>query len=188
MKLYVLIYVLIYISHIFYFPVNVVFYSALFDAFISVLIIILVLKMQYFSIFDKFNKLLILLLLTIFGYSISISIPTVIDRSLSFYTLEKINQRGGGIKLSSFENIFKHEYMDEYKVAEARITEQLQSGTIVINNGCVRLTKRGERIARISLFFRKNLLPKRRLIMGKYTDDLTNPYRDSKKEFDYACN
>jgi len=59
---------------------------------------------------------------------------------------------------------------------------------IAIKDGCVRLTERGKKIIKFSLFFRKNLLPKRRLIMGKYTDDLTNPYRDSKKEFDYACN
>jgi len=58
---------------------------------------------------------------------------------------------------------------------------------IAIKDGCVRLTERGKKIIKFSLFFRKNFLPKRRLIMGNYTDELTNPFRNSNKEFDYGC-
>jgi hypothetical protein len=107
---------------------------------------------------------------------------------LSFYILEKLHQRGGAINLSSFDDIIKNEYMVEHRLVDVRITEQENSGTINIKDGCVRLTNRGEKIVKFSLFFRKNFLPKKRLIMGKYTDELTDPFRSSKKEFDYVCN
>jgi hypothetical protein len=102
--------------------------------------------------------------------------------------LEKINQRGGGIVLSSFDDIIKNEYMKEYRVTDARITEQLESGTIKISNSCVKLTDRGELIVLFSSLFRNNLLPKNRLLMGSYTDDLINPLRGTDNTVvDYKC-
>jgi hypothetical protein len=121
------------------------------------------------------------------GYAFAISVPTVIDRSLSFYILEKIQQRGGGIKLDSFEQVFTQEYVKEHRLVDVRLTEQLESGTIQINNGCVKLTEKGNRLASFSRAFRQNLLPKQRLLMGKYSDDLTNPFRNSLSESDYTC-
>jgi len=63
----------------------------------------------------------------------------------------------------------------------------VKSGTIVIDNGCVKLTEFGSNIVGFSLFFRKNLLPKRRLIMGVYSDDLVDPFRNSAFDIDYIC-
>ncbi len=186
--MYLAIYTTIYVVHILYFPVKVIFYSALFDVFIATIIVFFLIRTQYFSIFDNFNKFLITTILVLLGYAISISVPTVIDRSLSFYILEKINQRGGGIELSSFDNIIKHEYMNEYRVTDARITEQLQSGTIEIHNGCVKLTSRGKFISSLSNFFRNNLLAKNRLLMGEYTSILTSPLKYSESmEVGYKC-
>ena len=51
----------------------------------------------------------------------------------------------------------------------------------------VKLTPKGERIASMSRFFRLHLLPKKRLLMGEYTDDLTNPFRNSIETPDYLC-
>ena len=113
--------------------------------------------------------------------------PTVIDRSLSFYILEKLQQRGGGIKQDSFEQIFTQEYVKEYRLVDVRLTEQLQSGTIIIENGCVKLTEKGERVANFGRYFRKHWLPKERLLMGKYTDDLTDPFRSSTASPNYTC-
>jgi len=121
------------------------------------------------------------------SYALSITIPTVIDRSLSFYILEKIDQRGGGIKLGSMNDIFTKEYIVEHRLMDIRITEQLQSGTIKIVNNCVVLTDRGRCLSRFSRFFRKNLLPKKRLIQGEYTDDLVDPFSNSKVVNKYSC-
>jgi hypothetical protein len=70
---------------------------------------------------------------------------------------------------------------------DVRLTEQLESGTILIEGGCVKLTNKGSVIASIGRFYRQNLLPKKRLLMGKYTDDLTDPFRYSKKALNYEC-
>ncbi len=178
-----------YYIHIRFFLVDVVFYSAILDGVLSTFTTgIIIFLHKYFSVFSIFEKLQMIIIFLFAGYIFAISIPTIIDRSLSFYILEKLHQRGGAINLSSFDDIIKNEYMVEHRLVDVRITEQENSGTINIKDGCVRLTNRGEKIVKFSLFFRKNFLPKKRLIMGKYTDELTDPFRSSKKEFDYVCN
>jgi len=64
----------------------------------------------------------------------------------------------------------------------------MESGTIAIENGCVKITNRGKRLAEFSRLFRKHFLPKQRLVMGKYSDDLTDPFKNSVKSADYECN
>ena len=75
----------------------------------------------------------------------------------------------------------------EHRLVDVRLTEQQQSGTIIIRDGCVVLTDRGELLATFSRYFRNNFLPRHRLLMGEYTDDLTNPFRNSEEISDYAC-
>ena len=178
----------IYYIHITFFLVDVLFYSAIFDGIVATLLIsLIILFNSYFSVLRILEKVQMIIILFLIGYIFSISIPTVIDRSLSFYILEKLDQRGGAIKLSSFDNIIKNEYMNEHRLVDIRITEQQNSGTIYIEDGCVKLTDRGKKITDFSLFFRKNFLPKKRLIMDSYTDELTNPFRKSKKAYNYIC-
>jgi hypothetical protein len=75
----------------------------------------------------------------------------------------------------------------EHRLVDVRLTEQLESGTIQIEDGCVKLTEKGNKIARFSRAFRQNFLPKQRLLMGKYSDDLINPFRSSVSTSDYSC-
>jgi hypothetical protein len=77
--------------------------------------------------------------------------------------------------------------MVEDRLVDVRVTEQLQSGTISIDGGCVRLTPRGRRIATASSYFRSHFLPRQRLLMGEYSDDLTDPFRHSIRSVDYTC-
>ncbi|WCF27645.1 hypothetical protein [Xylella fastidiosa] len=177
-----------YYIHIIYFKVNVVFYASLLDGVLAAVLVGLL--FWIFRFFNNFSSLEIVQLLVIWllgAYLFAISIPTVVDRSLSFYILEKLQQRGGGIREDAFQQIFQDEYMREHHLVEVRLTEQLQSGTIYIHNGCVKLTERGERLASFSRFYRKNLLPKHRLLMGNYTDTLTDPFRESWMKLDYRC-
>lgn len=178
----------VYIAHVYYLKVNVVFYAAIADVVIAALLGGFVLFfLWYFQSLSNFEKAQLIVIWLLLGYGIAISVPTVIDRSLSFYILEKLQQRGGGIKQNSFEIIFTKEYIKEYHLVEVRLTEQLESGTIIIKDGCVKLTSKGEFIATVGGFFRQNLLAKNRLLMGEYSDDLTDPFRNSIPADNYKC-
>lgn len=184
---YVFVLLAVYVVHMRYFAVDVVFYAAIGDAFIALVITGLLLLLPCFRTLSGLEKTLLCVIWLLGGYSFAISVPTVLDRSLSFYILEKLEQRGGGIRQDAFQDVFTKEYMVEHRLVDVRLTEQESSGTVQIINGCVRLTAKGERIATLSRFYRQNLLPKRRLLLGTYSDDLTDPFRHSLQDVDYRC-
>lgn len=186
LTVYVLACITIYLVHALFFEVDVVFYTAIIDALIAVIITSLLFFIPRLSFFNGFEKASLVFIFFLVGYSLSISVPTVLDRSLSFYILEKINQRGG-IHLQDFEKVFTEEYLIEHRLVDVRLTEQLASGTIEIKNNCVILTEYGKNLAIFSRYFRMHFLPKKRLLMGEYTDDLTDPFRNSSVTIDYAC-
>jgi hypothetical protein len=166
----------------------VLFYSAVADATAAAFVACLILvTASYFRVFNWYEKTQLIIIWMLLGYAFAISIPTVIDRSLSFYLLEKIQQRGGGIKLNGFEYVFTQEYVIEHRLVDVRLTEQLESGTIEINNGCVTLTEKGRRVVLFSRMFRRNFLPKHRLLMGVYSDDLIDPFKSSTSNINYLC-
>jgi hypothetical protein len=178
----------IYVLHVRYVPVNVVFYSAILDAVLATILgTALIATVRWFKVFTRFETLQLCCIWLLLGYSFAISVPTVIDRSLSFYILEKLQQRGGGIKLDAFDQVFTQEYVKEHRLVDVRLTEQQQSGTVEIKDGCVKLTAWGQTIASSSRYFRAHFLPKQRLLMGKYSDDLTDPFRNSVDRVDYRC-
>ena len=183
--LFVVLLLATYYIHIRFFTVNVVFYAAIADGVISALMTSLVMSPS--RTFNGFEKLQLLVIWVLAGYCFAISVPTVIDRSLSFYILEKLQQRGGGIQQSRFADVFTQEYLKEHRLVDVRLTEQLQSGTIQIVNGCVKLTEKGQQFAAGSRYFRQHFLPKQRLLMGQYSSDLTDPFRNSADISDYKC-
>jgi len=179
---------LTYLLHIKYLSVNVVFYAAIIDGVIAVAVTATALLLfSYFQVLNLFERGQLLIIWLLLGYCFAISIPTVIDRSLSFYILEKLQQRGGGIRLDSFEKVFTNEYVREHRLMDVRLTEQQESGTLQVIDGCVKLTRKGESIATFSRLFRQHLLPKKRLLMGRYTDELTDPFRNSIEAPGYSC-
>ncbi|MCB1505283.1 MAG: hypothetical protein KDJ47_09930 [Hyphomicrobiaceae bacterium] len=178
----------IYYAHIAFFSVNVIFYAAIVDAILATIVTgVLLYLASYFAPLSSLEKAQLLAICLLGGYAFAISVPTVIDRSLSFYILEKLQQRGGGIRADSFADVFTKEYMHEYRLVDVRLTEQEESGTVVIKNGCAMLTPKGKMIASISSYFRHHLLPKKRLLRGEYTDALTDPFRDSIETPPYTC-
>lgn len=169
--------------------VNVVFYSALYAVAAALVPYGAVLwATPWLNRLNSFEKLQHFITCLLLGYILAISIPTVIDRSLSFYILEKLQQRGGGIQLSKFEQIFTGEYMREHRLVDIRLTEQSESGTIRIEGDCVRLTEKGRHLASFSRFFRQHWLPKERLLRGEYTDALIDPFKRSDQAPNYLCN
>lgn len=174
--------------HVRHFRVNVVLYASIVDAVIALGVVFAGLyALKWFVGFNRLELIQLAAIWLLGGYIFAISVPTVIDRSLSFYILEKLQQRGGGIREDAFRQVFTEEYVREHHLVEVRLTEQLQSGTIEIHDGCVKLTGRGERLASFSRFYRQNLLPTHRLLMGQYSDALTDPFRDSHMSSDYRC-
>jgi signal transduction histidine kinase len=157
----------IYLVHAWYFPVGVIFYSALLDAGIAAAVALLgAFVLRRHLALSGFELGLLVVIWLLAGYAFAISGPTVLDRSLSFYILEKLQQRGGGIRTDAMERVFVDEYMPEFRLIDVRLTEQALSGTISIHDGCVRLTRRGDLLATVSHFIRTHLLPRHRLLRG----------------------
>jgi hypothetical protein len=178
----------VYYFNVNFLKVNVVFYAAIVDGIVAALATgVILVVFRYFRVLGGFEKFQLVVIWLLVGYAFAISVPTVIDRSLSFYILEKLQQRGGGIKQDSFEQVFTQEYVKEHHLVDVRLTEQLESGTIIVREGCVTLTEKGKMIASFGRYFRTHWLPKQRLLMGKYSDDLTDPFRHSVADVNYEC-
>lgn len=184
---YVMLLLGIHFLHVRFFSVDVVFYAAIGDALLAAVLTGLLLLVPALRRFTLTEKVLLVAVWLLGGYAFAISVPTVIDRSLSFYILEKLDQRGGGIRQDAFQDVFTKEYMVEHRLVDVRLTEQESSGTIQISNGCVLLTDKGRRVAAMSRFYRQHFLPKQRLLLGKYSDDLTDPFRHSRQDVTYQC-
>lgn len=177
-----------YTFHALYFAVDVVLYSAILDASLATLIVTLLLfRLSHFQPLGVTERLLLASVCMLGGYAFAITVPTVVDRSLSLYILEKIEQRGGGIQLAAMERVFVEEYIPEYRLIEVRLTEQIQSGTVTLTDGCVKLTAKGRWIASMSQNFRSHLLPKKRLLMDRYSDELTRPFDTKEGATNYSC-
>ena len=178
----------VYYVHVRFARVDVILYSAMLDAALAAgLALGITATTPALRVFTRFELTLLAATWLLAGYAFAISVPAVIDRSLSFYILEKLQQRGGGIQQSQFEKVFTEEYVKEHRLVDIRLTEQAASGTIRIENGCVKLTERGDRLATFSRFFRLHFLPRERLVAGRYTDDLVDPFRGSPERKDYLC-
>jgi hypothetical protein len=185
---FIALYLAIYVVHSWYFPVNVVLYSALLDAAIAVVLsaVVLVLLRPPLGGFEQF---LMICVWALCGYCIAISGPAVLDRSLSFYIIEKLQQRGGGIEQARMKDMFISEFIPESRLMDVRLTEQLNSATVTLEDGCVKLTPLGSTLATVSRFLRMNFLPKKRELLGEYSDALTDPFRDSPVgPMGYECN
>ena len=139
-------------------------------------------------LYSSFEKVLLICIWLLGGYAFAISGPAVLDRSLSFYILEKLQQRGGGVRADAIGDIFVNEYMNEYRLVDVRLTEQLESGTVVIEDGCVKLTPEGDSLATLSRYLRTHFMPRHRLLAGEYTDALVDPFQQSQTgEMGYEC-
>ncbi|TWG35901.1 hypothetical protein ATF69_3469 [Acidovorax delafieldii] len=171
------------------FKVDVVFYAAIWACTLALLAYALLITITPFSnYFNPLEKVQNIAICGLLGYILAITFPTIIDRSLSFYFLEKIQQRGGGIQLNYLDYIFREEYIKEHRLMEVRLTEQMESGTLFVDQGsCIRLTTRGELLATFSRFFRSHFLPPQRLIAGEYSSDLVDPFMHKNTVPDYLC-
>lgn len=172
--------------------VDVVLYDSLWCVLVAVVltalidILFLVKKIDIKRAYEKFFFYCSLFLC---GVVTAIMVPAVLDRSLSFYLLEKIAQHGGAVNRNSLTHIFTNDYVKEHRLMDIRLTEQLESGTVTIKDDCIVLSERGRNLARFSRWFRLNMLPSQRLILDEYTDDLVDPFKgiEQSRESSYKC-
>lgn len=92
-----------------FFSVDVVFYSCMKITIYTALVLGLGLLLWRLMRLQVFEKACLIIITLCLSYIFSISVPTVVDRSLSFYLLVKIDQRGGAFvpmrsRGSSFRN------------------------------------------------------------------------------------
>jgi hypothetical protein len=186
---YVVVFGSLHLLHFRWFTVRVVLYDAVLDAILAGLVVglIFTVLIRRRSIITSAETILSMMVGFLFSVIYAIVVPTVVDRSLSIYILEKLVQRGGSIQQDAFDELLKLEYFSEHRLIEIRLTEALNSGTIIIENGCVKITRLGQQIAAFTRYYRTTFLPKHREIMGKYSDDLTDPFRNSKVSVPYLC-
>jgi hypothetical protein len=186
--LFLIIFGAIHYVHFRFMLVNVVLFSAVLDGLLATLITCLILfTNRFFGAVQTSEKMLLSVIFLLTGYTLALSIPAVIDRSLSFYILEKLQQRGGGILLDRMPEVFTQEYMKEHHLVDIRMTEQMEVGTVVVRDGCVQLTPWGNSMATASRFYRLHFLPTRRLLMDTYSAALVDPFQGDQGGKDYVC-
>lgn len=186
---FVITYLLINIAHFRFLEVRVILFSAILDLIVTTIVIFTAYNILRSNkgILSGLNLFLAALVLNFGALVYAIMGPTVIDRSLSIYIVEKLQQRGGAIREDALLDVFVREFVTEYRLMDVRLTEQLSSGTVTIEDGCVRLTNKGELVATATSFYRRHFLPQKRVLLGDVTDDLTNPYRENLNVVNTSC-
>jgi len=78
-------------------------------------------------------------------YSFHITIPTLIDRSISIYLLNQLDESGGKAPIAKLQDEFLEGYVGGYSVVCRRMAEQIESGNVVHDEDIYSLTPRGKR-------------------------------------------
>lgn len=175
--------------HFQFLPVSVILYACLLDALVASALVLGL----YFLFWSKRSVLMVTeASLTVVAANLLVLLyavmgPTVIDRSLSIYIVQKVDMRGGEVAEAAIPAIFTDEYMPEFRLVDVRLTEQETSGTLVIEDGCITITRKGRLLSRFAGFYRKNFMPKKRVLMGEITDQLTDPFRGTQQRVDVRC-
>ncbi len=179
------------IIHFRFFEVSVILYSCIVDIIIAAVIVVPIAYWYYKNKRQTLNSIEFSMAFLLASSALTLYAvmgPTVIDRSLSIYIVEKLNQRGGDVAFDAFEDIFVKEYMPEYSLVDVRLTEQFASGTVRRDGECVVLTERGKSLANFMNGYRRLLLPRKRNLMGEITDRLTRPFDNTEQVVDVSCN
>ena len=162
--LFVLIFFIINFLHFLFFEVSVVLYALIFDIFISSLLFTLITFKNHKTYYKSSVTYIFFILFTInLLITYSILVPTAIDRSLSIYMLEKIDESNGPLDIQKFETQISETYFYEMDVFEIRINEQKETGSIKIENNEITLTKKGEILLSFFNFVKCHFLPKKRI-------------------------
>ncbi len=183
-------FLLINFVHFQFVPVKVILWACLVDLILTLAVLI---PAGYFLLRRKSalsleESVLSVLLASVTVILYAVMGPTVIDRSLSIYIVQKLDQRGGAVAIDAVSDIFVEEYMPEFRLVDVRLTEQISSGTARVEGNCLVLTSKGRLLADFADFYRRTLLPQKRILMDEVTNQLTRPFDGAQQKVDTACN
>lgn len=82
-------------------------------------------------------------------YSFHITLPTIIDRSISLFVLSRMEGGSAGVPVEDLQASFIKGYVHNYSAICRRLDEQLISGNVVFQNNKYYLTKNGEDILKV---------------------------------------
>jgi hypothetical protein len=173
--------------HFEFLPVRVILYACILDSVIASALVGGAVYIFARKALDRIDTTLAFVLANALVAIYAIMGPTVIDRSLSLYIVEDVEQHGGTVSQAAMHDIFVREYLPEFRVVDLRITEQLQSGTLRLDHGCLRITPRGQALAAFVRWYRSVLLPRRRVMLGVETDALRHPFAHTTPVVDARC-
>jgi hypothetical protein len=87
------------------------------------------------------------------SYAFVITIPALLDRSISLYVIATVAQAGpGGADLDSIQRRFLAGYVRGTSTVEKRLEEQIASANMVLEGGAYRMTGRGMFVYSTNLF------------------------------------
>lgn len=86
------------------------------------------------------------------GYGFLITVPSLLDRSISIYLIGTVARAGDdGLTLPAIQRAFVQGYVDGTSAVERRLHEQIVSGTIVRDGDRYRITPRGRLVYRTNV-------------------------------------
>lgn len=137
-------FIIIHVLHFKYLTIHVILYSVILDIILTSILINIyyVIKLQSINQIKKNIQPTILLASLALNYGLII--PTTIDRSVSLYLLNVIATEQNGKSYRDIESAISKKYIREMKVIDQRLIEQNETGTIIIKNNKVVLTKKGK--------------------------------------------
>ena len=157
-------FLIIFIASRIFLKLEIIFYEGIFIivgvTFISMLLRFFKQMHTYFTFF-------------LFCYAFLITIPSLLDRSISLYILGLLHNEKIAT-LSELQNYYVSGFVYHNEAIEKRLNEQVRSGNIILVNGDYSLTKKGE----VLFYFNQHLA-----VLFNTDINYTNPvsYKNTKK-------
>lgn len=140
-----IIYLILFITSRIIFKFDIIFYEGI------IIIIVLTLVSILFKIFSKKETYLTFIL---FCYAFHITIPSLLDRSISLYIIGILHEEKM-LAIHDLQIYFTNGFIYHNKSIEKRINEQVRSGNITNLNGKYSLTTKGNELFKINQIFAK---------------------------------
>ena len=147
---YFLVYLLIFVFVRQFYPSPIIFYQGIV---VNIILLILSLSLLFLVKRDEVVKTLTAISIVVgflVSYSFHITIPSLLDRSISLYIIG-LTHESGGENISQYKQDFYSGFINKNGAVEKRVNEQLVSGNIICDNICT-LTEKGESIYKLNIF------------------------------------
>jgi hypothetical protein len=131
-----IIFLVIFIASRIIFKLDIIFYEGIF------IILCITLVSLLFKFFKHIHTYITFFL---FCYAFHITIPSLLDRSISLYILGLLHEEKI-VTLPELQNYYVSGFVFYNGAIEKRLNEQVRSGNINLVNGNYSLTKKGERL------------------------------------------